>query len=236
MAARASAVAALGMLAAAPGAAYAAPDDTPAEATGNRAELGGGSGIVLGSRTKCTLTTIGHDNAGRLVGFTAGHCAEAGTPVRGEQFPDVGVVGVVVSADEQLDYGVIEFDPNVVTPLRSVGGTTITGIGPSPAPWSVVCQNGRTTGNSCGVVWTSSPMAFMEQACSSYGDSGGPLTVGDRLVGLVSGPLINDTTAVRFSCSSPANPIHTPVIAIAFDTVRAAVDAGKGVGAGFQPI
>ncbi|QLY34942.1 hypothetical protein H0264_36545 [Nocardia huaxiensis] len=234
MAARASAVAALGLLAASPLPAAAAPEEVAAAP--GRAELGGGSGIVLGSRTKCSLTTIGYDGAGRLVGFTAGHCAEAGTPVRGEQFPEAGVVGVVVTADEQLDYGVIQFDPNLVVPLRTVGGTTIAGISPAPAAWNVVCQNGRTSGHACGVVWSSSPMGFMEQACSSYGDSGGPVTIGDRLVGLVSGPLINDTTGIRFSCSAAANPLHTPVIAVAFDAIRAAVDAGKGVGAGFQPV
>ncbi|BAW04723.1 hypothetical protein [Nocardia seriolae] len=200
------------------------------------AALGGGSGIVLGRSTKCSLTTIGYDAAGRLVGFTAGHCAEAGTPVRGEQFPDAGVLGVVRDSDAQLDYAVIEFDPSVVTPLRTVNGSTIAGFAPAPPAWSIVCQNGRTSGHACGVVWASSPVGFMEQACSSYGDSGAPVTIGDQLVGLISAPLFSDTKAYRFSCTDPGNPIHTPVIAIAFDTVRAAVDAGKGVGSGFQPI
>ncbi|MFE3755098.1 hypothetical protein ACFYUD_20085 [Nocardia tengchongensis] len=215
-------------LSAAP-AAHAAPGD-------QQAALGGGSGLVLGRATKCSLTAIGHDAAGRLVGFTAGHCAEAGTPVHGEQFPDAGVVGVVRAADEQLDYAVIEFDPAVVIPLRSVNGTTIAGFAPTPPAFSVVCQNGRTSGHGCGVVWTSSPVGLLEQACSSYGDSGAPVTYGDQLVGIVSAPLISDTRTLRFSCTDAANPLHSPVIAVAFDTVRAAVDAGKGVGSGFQPI
>ncbi|MGW4352355.1 hypothetical protein ACWELJ_09725 [Nocardia sp. NPDC004582] len=213
-------------------AAQAAPGD-------QQAALGGGSGLVLGQgghTAKCSLTTIGYDAAGRLVGFTAGHCAEAGTPVHGEQFPDAGVVGVVRAADAQLDYAVIEFDPALVTPLRSVGDTTIAGVAPTPPAWSVVCQNGRTSGHACGVVWTSSPVGLLEQACSSYGDSGGPVTVGDKLVGMVSAPLISDTRNLRFSCTDANNPMHSPVIAVAFDTVRAAVDAGKGVGSGFQPV
>ncbi|WP_330182961.1 S1 family peptidase [Nocardia sp. NBC_01503] len=219
-------VATLGMSAAQ---AQADPGDT-------RAALGGGSGIVLGRATKCSLTTIGHDAAGRLVGFTAGHCAEAGTPVRGELFPDAGVLGVVRTSDAELDYAVIEFDPAMVSPLRTVGATTITGIGELPATWDVACQNGRTSGFACGTVWSAGPGGFIDQACSSYGDSGGPLTIGDQLVGLVSGPLINDTVGLRFSCTNPGNPLHSPVIAVSFDSVRAAVDAGKGIGSGFQPI
>ncbi|MEU0538775.1 hypothetical protein [Nocardia sp. NPDC005978] len=215
------------------------PATAPASAAPGeeRAALGGGSGIVLGGHAKCSLTTIGRDDAGRLVGFTAGHCGEPGTPVAGEQFPDAGAVGRVVTSDDTLDYAVIEFDPAKVTPLRSVGGTTIAGLAATPpGAWDVVCQNGRTIGEACGVVWSAGPGGFIEQACSSYGDSGGPLLLGDRLVGLVSGPLINDTRAMRFTCTSALNPFHTPVVAVSFDSVRAAVDAGKGVGAGFQPI
>ncbi|MFI1917419.1 hypothetical protein [Nocardia sp. NPDC020380] len=210
-------------------AAHAAPGDT-------QAALGGGSGIVLGKATKCSLTTIGYDNAGRLVGFTAGHCAAEGTPVTGEQFPDAGVVGTVVSSDTEIDYAVIRFDPAKVIPLRTVGATTIASTGPSAGAWDVVCQDGRTMGDACGVVWASGPGGFLDQACSSYGDSGGPLVLGDRLVGLVSGPLINDLKSTRFSCSDPNNPVHTPTFAVSWDTVRAAVDAGNSVGAGFRPV
>ncbi|WP_067569823.1 S1 family peptidase [Nocardia acidivorans] len=209
--------------------AQAEPGDT-------RAALGGGSGIVLGSSTKCSLTTIGHDAAGRLVGFTAGHCGEAGTPVHGERFPDAGVIGVVRTSDAELDYAVIEFDPTAVTPLRTVGATTITGVGELPAAWDVACQNGRTSGFACGTVWSAGPGGFLDQACSGYGDSGGPLTIGDQLVGLVSRPLINDTVGLRFSCTSPMNPLHSPVVAVSFDAVRAAVDATDDIGSGFQPI
>ncbi|MCU1645097.1 MAG: hypothetical protein JWN03_5372 [Nocardia sp.] len=217
-------------LSAVPGAeAQADPGDT-------QAALGGGSGIVLGRSTKCSLTAIGYDGAGRLVGFTAGHCGAAGAAVSGEQFPDAGVVGRVASSDQQLDYAVIEFDSNAVVPMSSVGGTTIAGLGGVPSAWDTVCQNGRTSGRACGVVWSSGPGGFIDQACSSYGDSGGPLTVDDRLVGLVSSVLISDTRALRFSCTSSANPVHSPVVAVSWDAIRSAVDADNGVGAGFQPV
>jgi hypothetical protein len=35
--------------------------------------LGGGAGITVNG-TNCTLTTIGHDGGGALVGFTVGDC------------------------------------------------------------------------------------------------------------------------------------------------------------------
>ncbi|WP_405490041.1 hypothetical protein [Nocardia sp. NBC_00511] len=207
-----------------------------ADSDDSQPTLGGGSGLVFGGSTKCSLTTIGYDAAGRLVGFTAGHCAEPGTPVQAEQSPDAGTIGVVRDGDEELDYAVIEFDASRVAPVRTVNGTTIAGFGAAPDAGNVVCQNGRTSGHACGIVWTSSPVGFMEQACSSYGDSGGPVTLGDQLVGMISAPLFTDTRNTRFSCTDTSNPVHSPVIAVAFDTVRAAVDAGKGVGSGFQPI
>ena len=40
--------------------------------------LGGGSGIVVNGETLCTLTTIGNDNRGNLIGFTSAHCGGPG--------------------------------------------------------------------------------------------------------------------------------------------------------------
>ena len=45
-----------------------------AHAQAGPAVLGGGSGIIIDNQFECTLTTIGNDGAGRLVGLTAGHC------------------------------------------------------------------------------------------------------------------------------------------------------------------
>src|SRR6476661_3039376 len=36
--------------------------------------LGGGSGIVVEGDTFCTLTAIGNDNRGNLIGVTSAHC------------------------------------------------------------------------------------------------------------------------------------------------------------------
>ncbi|MGA8331798.1 MAG: serine protease, partial [Mycobacterium sp.] len=52
-----------------PGAAAGADD---------RVELGGGAGIVINGDTLCTLTTIGTDPKGELMGLTSAHCGGPG--------------------------------------------------------------------------------------------------------------------------------------------------------------
>jgi hypothetical protein len=42
--------------------------------------LGGGVAITVND-TLCTLSTVGHDNTGELVGFTAATCGGPGSPV-----------------------------------------------------------------------------------------------------------------------------------------------------------
>ena len=53
--------------------------------------LGGGSGIVVDGDTFCTLTTIGHDNRGKLVGFTSAHCGGPGHEVAAEGGLDAAI-------------------------------------------------------------------------------------------------------------------------------------------------
>ena len=115
--------------------------------------LGGGSGIVVDGDTFCTLTTIGHDNRGKLVGFTSAHCGGPGHLVAAEGAENRGTLGVMVAGSEPLDYAVIEFDPAKVQPLDNVNGFQIDGIGPDPTFGEVACKLGRTTGSSCGVTW-----------------------------------------------------------------------------------
>ncbi|WP_280244786.1 serine protease, partial [Nocardia abscessus] len=113
--------------------------------------IGGGSGIVIDDLAECTLTTIGYDASGRLVGLTAGHCGEPGARVASVTYPSYGVLGRFVYADRELDYGIIEFDAARVDPTRDVGGFFIDGLG-APAQFpDVVCKKGRTTGRTCGV-------------------------------------------------------------------------------------
>ncbi|AVP70389.1 serine protease [Rhodococcus hoagii] len=189
-----------------------------------RAVLGGGSGIVIDEMYQCTLTTIGHDNAGRLVGITAGHCGEAGWPVVPESDPDAGVVGRFVVSNSDYDYAVIEFDPAKVTPVNTIGQVTITDIGkPAQFP-AVACKQGRTTGHTCGVVYGDvlQSQETWTQLCVIEGDSGSPVVVGTTLVAMVNAYL-------GVACLGPE--LGTNMTAIIDN-----INATGGVGAGFRPI
>ena len=106
----------------------------PAAGADDKVPMGGGSGLIINGDTLCTLTTIGHDNKGNLVGFTSAHCGGAGSQVASEDFPKKGVVGKFVNGNEQYDYATIQFDPEKVQPVSTYKGFAITGIGPDPQP------------------------------------------------------------------------------------------------------
>ncbi|MBH0779974.1 hypothetical protein IT779_27245 [Nocardia sp. NEAU-351] len=211
-----------------------------AQAAPAKVVLGGSSGIVFDNNSACSLTAIGYDSANRLVGLTAGHCAPTGAKLGSEQGIAAGAVGVVAYSDngEGLDFAVLQFDPERVEPVRKVGATTIAGIGTPPGPGTTVCSNGRTSGPGCGVVWGNlDDSVTINQACSKPGDSGGPVTVGDKLVGMNQGRLTG-LAGIGFDlpCASAANPIHSPAFFAPIDVILAAVNARGGVGAGFRTL
>ncbi|MFQ6394399.1 serine protease [Nocardia sp. KC 131] len=187
--------------------------------------VGGGSGIIVDNRAQCTVTTVGHDVAGRLVGLTAGHCGELGSQVIAEANPNYGVVGRFVYSDHELDYGIIQFDQGRIAPVNRVGTFTITEIG-APAQFpTVVCKKGRTTGNTCGVAWGDIFRTNNEtwtQMCVLEGDSGAPVVVGTTLVGMVNAYL-------AVGCFGPE--VGTTMSAIMND-----INARGDVGAGFLPV
>ncbi|WP_243858769.1 S1 family peptidase [Mycobacterium sp. DL440] len=196
--------------------------------------LGGGSGIVVNGDAFCTLTTIGHDNAGRLIGFTSAHCGGPGATVSAEGADSAGVVGTMVAGNDGLDYAVIQFDPAKVTPTANVNGFQIDGLGPDPAFGEVACKLGRTTGYSCGVTWGpgKDPGTIVNQVCGQPGDSGAPVTVNNRLVGMIHGAYSEDlpTCVVKFV------PLHTPAVTMSFNTQLADITAKNRPGTGFVPI
>ncbi|TSE00295.1 trypsin-like peptidase domain-containing protein [Skermania sp. ID1734] len=185
--------------------------------------LGGGSGIIIDDEFECTLTTIGHDGAGNLVGLTAGHCGDAGAVVKAEYNREV--VGRFVYSNHDLDYAVIRFDPAAVIPVNHVGHVTITGMG-NPAQFgNVVCKEGRTTGNTCGIVWGdvfNTNQETWSQVCVVEGDSGSPVVIGSTLVGMVNAYL--------------ATPCIGPEVGTNINAVLGDMNARGGVGSGYRPI
>ncbi|MFX0577192.1 hypothetical protein [Nocardia nepalensis] len=213
-----------------------APFGLPASATaGQMAIIGGGSGILLGGRSACTLTTVGYDHADRMVGLTAGHCAEIGMSVAAETQP-AGVIGTVAVVDHDNDFAVIEFDRAKVTPIRQVSQTLIDGIGAPARQGDIVCKNGRTSGFACGVVWDTHGWWFQNQVCSEPGDSGGPVTIGDRLVGMNVGHIGTTVLGLPVFDIVCASPLHDPAVATQIGMVLSEIDRTGGVGTGFRPL
>ncbi|MCQ4122134.1 S1 family peptidase [Rhodococcus tibetensis] len=188
------------------------------------AVLGGGSGIVMNDELVCTLTTIGNDSGGRLVGLTAGHCGDVGSTVVAEAALDTGVVGTFVKSNPALDYAVIQFDRGKVVPVNRVGNVTITQIGAPAAFPQVGCKEGRTTGNTCGIVYGDlmQTQETWTQACVVEGDSGAPMVVGTTLVAMVNAYLVA--------------PCIGPEVGTNMSVIVADMNASGGAGAGFRPI
>ncbi len=196
--------------------------------------LGGGSGLVVNGETLCTLTAIGTDNQGNLVGFTSAHCGGPGAVVAAEGVENAGLVGEMVAGNDILDYAVIKFDPAKVTPVNEVNGFRIDGLGPDPTFGEVACKLGRTTGYSCGVTWGpgQEPGTIVNQVCGQPGDSGAPVTVNNRLVGMIHGAFSEDlpTCVVKFI------PLHTPAVTMSINAQLADIVAKNRPGSGFRPI
>jgi hypothetical protein len=195
--------------------------------------LGGGSGIVINGESYCTLTAIGTDNRGDLVGFTSAHCGGPGAQVAAEGAEAAGPVGVMVAGNDALDYAVIRFDRSKVAPTNNVNGFVIDGLGPDPAFGQVVCKLGRTTGTSCGVTWGpgEDPGTVLNQVCGAPGDSGAPVTANNKLVGMIHGAFSDDLP----SCVIKFIPLHTPAVTMSFNTQLADITAKGRPGTGFVP-
>lgn len=196
--------------------------------------LGGGSGIVVNGDTFCTLTAIGNDDRGNLIGFTSAHCGGPGAQVSAEAAEDRGVLGTMVAGNDGLDYAVIQFDRALVAPVDNVDGFQIDGIGPDPSFGEVACKLGRTTGYSCGVTWGpgKEPGTIVNQVCGQPGDSGAPVTVNNRLVGMIHGAFSQELP----TCVVKYVPLHTPAVTMSINAVLADITAKNRPGSGFVPV
>jgi hypothetical protein len=200
----------------------------------DRVPLGGGAGIVVNGDTMCTLTAIGTDAAGELIGFTSAHCGGLGAPVAAEAAEGRGTLGTMVAGNDTLDYAVIKFDPASVAPVAVYNGFSINGVGPDPTFGQVACKQGRTTGNSCGVTWGmgQNPGTIVMQVCGNLGDSGAPVTVDNLLVGMIHGAFSDNLP----TCIIKYIPLHTPAIVMSFNSILADVNNRHRPGAGFAPV
>jgi hypothetical protein len=196
--------------------------------------LGGGTAILVNDESACTLTTIGNDNQGNLIGFTSAHCGGPGADVASESLPGAGTLGVMVAGNDALDYAVIKFDPAKVVPINNFNGFQINGIGPDPTFGEVACKLGRTTGYSCGVTWGpgEQPGTILSQVCGGHGDSGAPMTVDNLLVGMIHGAFSENLPG----CIIKYIPLHTPAVAESINAILADLAAKGRPGAGFVPV
>lgn len=203
-------------------------------AADNKIPLGGGAGIVVDGGTMCTLTAIGHDKNGDLIGFSSAHCGGPGAQVAVEGPQSNVIVGTMVAGNDILDYAVIKFDPAKVIPVRDFNGFAINGLGPDPVFGQIACKQGRSTGNSCGVTWGpgQDPGTIVMQVCGGPGDSGAPVTVDNLLVGMIHGAFSEDLP----SCVTKYVPLHTPAVVMSINADLADIDAKNRPGSGFVPI
>ena len=187
--------------------------------------LGGGAPIGFGD-VFCTLATIGRDNTGELVGFTAAHCGAVGDKALVVGYE--GPVGRVVAVNSQLDYAVVKFNTAKVRPIANFGGFPINGLGPNPHLNQPACWMGAVSGHYCtffttfgigrrGDLWQS----------ALAGDDGGPVTCNGLLVGLIT------------KAFDKLGGVHAPwpeTHVLYFSTILADRNAIGGPGAGFNPI
>lgn len=205
----------------------------PPGAAAEKVVIGGGAGIVVEGDTYCTLTAVGNDRTGALIGFTSAHCGAPGAQVASEAAPDAGVIGTMVAGNDGLDYAVIRFDPAKIDPVSNWNGFAIDGIGPDPVFGQVACKLGRTTGYSCGVTWGpgEDPGTIVNQVCGQPGDSGAPVTVNNRLVGMIHGAFTEGLP----TCIIKYIPLHTPAVTMSMNAILADLAAKNRPGAGFVP-
>ncbi len=199
----------------------------------NKVPMGGGAGIVINGDTYCTLTSIGTDKTGALIGFTSAHCGGPGAQVASEANQDSGVIGTMVAGNDGLDYAVIRFDPAKVAPVANYNGFLIDGLGPDPEFGAVACKLGRTTGYSCGVTWGpgQEPGTILNQVCGQPGDSGAPVTVNNKLVGMIHGAFSDALP----TCIIKYIPLHTPAVTMSMSSILGDIAAKDRPGSGFVP-
>ncbi|MEJ4112064.1 trypsin [Corynebacterium kroppenstedtii] len=205
------------------------PPEATALANQGISLYGPGTPVFVGNLI-CTVTAAGHDSNGRAMAITAGHCGPVGTPVTSMDSPEAGVSGTVVRTSDNPKYGVIELKENtrVTTSYGRVAADGIGGGGVGPG--ALLCKNGISTGWTCGPSWQfPADSHYLTQVCATHGDSGAPVLLGNRIVGIVEG------SPGPISCRFPIQgPFFTPTDVIDMQAVLNSLNAGPGPGHGFR--
>lgn len=188
---------------------------------------GPGTPIVVGNQI-CTVTAAGVDADGRKVAITAGHCGAVGSAVESADSPSIGPSGTVVAVGKNADYSVIELGSNAQV-TRSYNGVEVTELGGKTlTPGEFACKAGIGTGTTCGTTWNTASTIATTQICAGRGDSGAPVMVGGRAVGLVDG---GAWPTPWLACQTPLQgPLHMPTVTTNMDSVLSEINASNGVG------
>lgn len=186
---------------------------------------GPGTPIYVGADAFCTVAVAGYNNRGEKVAITAGHCGNVGDPVVSADAPQLGRTGTVSQVNRQLDYAVITLARNAEV-TRSYGGTTVNAVGGAPVQFGTqVCKRGVASGTTCGPTFQDWENFNVNHVCAMPGDSGAPLMVGDRVIGLVNGGTFRPPFDI--ACHTPLQGVlHAPTGAVRMDTVLGAMTGG----------
>lgn len=198
------------------------------------AAVGGGTGIVISGKYLCTMTSVGHDRQGNLVGLTAGHCGNLGETISLERNRGAGTVGRIVTKSKSWDFAVIRLDSSRVHAVRSVGKARISGVGTYPQPFTTVCKSGRTTGFSCGPTLLIDGPTALNYVCAAPGDSGSPIISKGRVVGMVNAIMNVAGRGTAIECIDPAFPVFSPMIATKMTDILKVLNKTTAIGAGFR--
>ncbi|MFT3661053.1 MAG: S1 family peptidase [Gordonia sp. (in: high G+C Gram-positive bacteria)] len=200
-----------------------------------RATVGGGSAIVLGGKYTCTMTTVGRDRGGRLLGLTAAHCTQGGSyTVALRNNRSAGVIGRVSALNRNSDIALVTLNPTRVRPVRSVGRARIDGVGRFPGFGADVCKLGATTGFTCGPVLQGGRSVSTGYVCAAPGDSGAPVLHGGRVVGMLNGG--QEVGGKAYPCPGGGSLLFSPMVATDMTGLLASLNRYGRVGAGFRPI
>lgn len=184
---------------------------------------GPGTPIYIGESGFCTVAFTGVDAAGHKVAITAGHCGQVGDAVASADSWRVGPSGTVVAQGANMDYSVIELGSNAQV-TNSYNGVTVNQLGQGNLqPGQVACKQGISTGTTCGIVWSSNPGVQITQICAGPGDSGAPVMLGDRAVGMVNGGTL---PFYELACRTPLQgALFMPTVSTPVDAILADLNA-----------